>query len=108
MYVLPGDSYCPMLTDFLFIIAASTGGLLGLFMGFSVLSIVEIIYFITMRPYLKKNEIKDHAEKSEVKQVEVARISKDVSKFNIATKIAWMKYDTVGVDDGYIPFPYTE
>lgn len=96
-----------MLTDF-FIIAASTGGLLGLFMGFSVLSIVEIIYFITMRPYLKKNEIKDHAEKREVKQVEVARISKDVSKFNIATKIAWMKYDTVGVDDGYIPFPYTE
>lgn len=98
-----------MLIDFLFIIAASTGGLLGLFMGFSVLSIVEIIYFITMRPYLKKNEIKDHADKSGVKEVEVAKISKDVkSKFKIATKIAWMKYDTVGVDDGYIPFPYTE
>lgn len=32
---------------------ANTGGLLGLFMGFSVLSLIEIFYFITMRPYYK-------------------------------------------------------
>lgn len=33
------------LTDFL----ANCGGLLGLFMGFSLLSIVEIIYYCTLR-----------------------------------------------------------
>lgn len=29
---------------------ANVGGLLGLFMGFSVLSIVEILYFLSFRP----------------------------------------------------------
>lgn len=29
------------------------GGLLGLFMGFSVFSIVEILYFLSIRPYCK-------------------------------------------------------
>lgn len=43
---------------------ANTGGLLGLFMGFSVISLVEILYFITCRPYcdhkrkLKKSALK--------------------------------------------------
>lgn len=32
-------------TDF----AANVGGLLGLFTGFSVLSLVELIYFLTLR-----------------------------------------------------------
>jgi Amiloride-sensitive sodium channel len=31
------------------LIAASTGGLLGLFHGFSVLSAVEVLYFLTIR-----------------------------------------------------------
>lgn len=31
--------------------SASTGGLLGLFMGFSVVSLIEIIYFLSLRPY---------------------------------------------------------
>lgn len=31
---------------------ASCGGILGLFMGFSVLSFIEIIYFCTIRPIL--------------------------------------------------------
>lgn len=30
---------------------ANIGGLLGLFMGFSVLSVIEIVYFLTLRPY---------------------------------------------------------
>lgn len=30
---------------------ANTGGLLGLFMGFSVISISELLYFMTIRPY---------------------------------------------------------
>ncbi|XP_068083962.1 pickpocket protein 28 [Anabrus simplex] len=32
---------------------ANCGGLLGLFMGFSILSLVEIIYFLTLRLWLK-------------------------------------------------------
>lgn len=27
------------------------GGLLGLFMGFSVFSIIEVLYFLSIRPY---------------------------------------------------------
>lgn len=36
---------------------ASFGGLLGLFMGFSVLSMVEMVYFFTLRLFYK---IKQH------------------------------------------------
>lgn len=32
-------------------ILANVGGLLSLFMGFSVVSIIEILYFMTIRPY---------------------------------------------------------
>ncbi|XP_053949282.1 pickpocket protein 28 [Anastrepha ludens] len=35
------------LTEFL----SNTGGLLGLFMGFSIFSIIEIFYYVTLRPY---------------------------------------------------------
>lgn len=41
------------------LIAANTGGLLGLFMGFSVVSIVELIYFMTFRPYCTQQRIDD-------------------------------------------------
>ncbi|EDW65549.1 uncharacterized protein Dvir_GJ19317 [Drosophila virilis] len=34
-------------TEFL----SNTGGLLGLFMGFSIFSVIEIFYYVTMRPY---------------------------------------------------------
>lgn len=43
---------CMSLSLSLSVIAtANTGGLLGLFMGFSVISLVEILYFMTIRPY---------------------------------------------------------
>lgn len=38
---------------FVFEITANIGGLLGLFMGFSVFSIIEIIYFLSIRPYCR-------------------------------------------------------
>lgn len=38
---------------------ANTGGLLGLFMGFSVLSVIEILYFFTMRPYYMNKRDKE-------------------------------------------------
>ena len=31
--------------------SANTGGILGLFMGFSIFSLIEIIYYISVRPY---------------------------------------------------------
>ncbi|XP_028898840.2 pickpocket protein 28 [Zeugodacus cucurbitae] len=34
-------------TEFL----SNTGGILGLFMGFSIFSIIEIVYYVTVRPY---------------------------------------------------------
>lgn len=33
------------------LLSANTGGLLGLFMGFSVISISELFYFMSIRPY---------------------------------------------------------
>ncbi|XP_067635805.1 pickpocket protein 28 [Eurosta solidaginis] len=42
------------LTEFL----SNTGGLLGLFMGFSIFSIIEIIYYITVRPYCASRTMK--------------------------------------------------
>lgn len=40
-------------TEFL----SNTGGLLGLFMGFSVISIIEIIYFLSLRPYCARKRL---------------------------------------------------
>lgn len=42
-------------TEFL----SSTGGLLGLFMGFSFLSVMEILYFITLRLWCRLTEHKN-------------------------------------------------
>ncbi|KAJ6633806.1 Pickpocket protein 28, partial [Pseudolycoriella hygida] len=47
-------------TEFL----SNTGGLLGLFMGFSVVSIIEIIYFISLRPYCTSRRERDQLEKN--------------------------------------------
>lgn len=46
-------------TDFL----SNIGGILGLFMGFSVISLLEIIYFLSLRPYYdgKRNKVQ-HGE----------------------------------------------
>ncbi|XP_050069276.1 pickpocket protein 28 [Anopheles maculipalpis] len=48
-------------TDFL----SNVGGLLGLFLGFSIISLIEVIYFVTLRPYCAKRKqprtnVKDH------------------------------------------------
>ena len=40
-------------TEFL----SNTGGLLGLFMGFSVISLIEIIYFLSLRPYCAQKRL---------------------------------------------------
>lgn len=45
-------------------VSANTGGLLGLFMGFSVVSFIEIIYFMSLRPYCARKRYSNHVEKS--------------------------------------------
>ncbi|KAG4074411.1 hypothetical protein HA402_000390 [Bradysia odoriphaga] len=45
-------------TEFL----SNTGGLLGLFLGFSVVSLIEIFYFLTFRPYCAQRRQKNVAK----------------------------------------------
>ncbi|CAH2092889.1 unnamed protein product [Euphydryas editha] len=60
-------------TDFL----ANCGGLLGLFMGFSILSVAEIIYFLTLRCNCFKNkrdkDIKKNIEPATTDNVQIKR-----------------------------------
>ncbi|KAI8439387.1 hypothetical protein MSG28_013193 [Choristoneura fumiferana] len=64
-------------TDFL----ANCGGLLGLFMGFSFLSVVEIIYFLTLRLWCalwKKKSKKRVADENQTKTISAQHIEKSV------------------------------
>ena len=45
-------------TEFL----SNTGGLLGLFMGFSVISLIEIIYFLSLRPYCARKRFEEQPQ----------------------------------------------
>lgn len=56
-----------------FVQSANTGGLLGLFMGFSVVSIIEIIYFISLRPYCAHRRDKGIVDNRHVKMVEPSK-----------------------------------
>lgn len=38
------------------------GGLLGLFMGFSVISLIELFYFISIRPYCNYLRLSHHRQ----------------------------------------------
>ncbi|KOB70726.1 putative pickpocket [Operophtera brumata] len=69
-------------TDFL----ANCGGLLGLFMGFSILSVAEILYFLTLRlccVYWRKRNNKKKGKKIFAKE-EIAspKLSKDKETYN--------------------------
>ncbi|XP_034102297.2 pickpocket protein 28 [Drosophila albomicans] len=48
-------------TEFL----SNTGGLLGLFMGFSIFSVIEIVYYITVRPYCASRTIQQRRQRRE-------------------------------------------
>lgn len=64
---------------FIQIISANTGGLLGLFMGFSVVSLVEILYFITLRPNFRRFYNGKHSKQSKNATQNLHTISKLIS-----------------------------
>lgn len=47
-----------------FFILANTGGLLGLFMGFSFVSLIELFYFMSLRPYSNYIRISHNRERA--------------------------------------------
>lgn len=59
---------------------SNCGGLLGLFMGISVLSMVELVYYFTLRLYFK---LRGQQTDPSVEEVWVRRISIPVSVDNI-------------------------
>ncbi|KAH8336227.1 hypothetical protein KR074_012115 [Drosophila pseudoananassae] len=50
--------YSIILFKYIHFFLANTGGLLGLFMGFSIFSVIEIVYYITVRPYCASRTLK--------------------------------------------------
>lgn len=63
---------------------ANTGGLLGLFMGFSVVSIVEIVYFMSVRPYCASRRSKSkEVDTNIVTTISAANNDKNDSKENM-------------------------
>lgn len=75
--------------------SANTGGLLGLFMGFSVLSLIEIFYFITLRPYCKS--IQHHQSKTNTKSI--ARHSPHETGITHSNCLAWFSLPGNGRND---------
>lgn len=64
---------------------ANTGGLLGLFMGFSVISIIELIYFMTFRPYCaqKRYDNENHHHTKTQNSGEKTHKKKNTTKISV-------------------------
>lgn len=67
---------------FVLFITANSGGLLGLFMGFSFFSIVEIVYFLTFRPCM--NQIKVSKKRRQTN-----RMSKKLNRNRLQSRVHW-------------------
>uniref|UniRef100_A0A336MC11 CSON014572 protein n=1 Tax=Culicoides sonorensis TaxID=179676 RepID=A0A336MC11_CULSO len=84
---------------------ANTGGLLGLFLGFSVLSVMEIIYFVSMRPYCLTKKEKQLARKARKIKKNFLQANLNQGNHNEQIKNAWVgnkKSRKIGV------LPYVE
>lgn len=85
--------------------SANTGGLLGLFMGFSVVSIIEILYFISLRPYCvsRRERNKSHQNVTIVEPSRKVWFVEDVDYGKLAqskqVKNAWDIIDSRKVGD---------
>ncbi len=63
-------------TEFL----SNTGGLLGLFLGFSVVSLIEILYFLTFRPYCVRNRHDNNNNNNKLEKLRRKRNDSDMSE----------------------------
>lgn len=104
-------------TEFL----SNTGGLLGLFMGFSVISLIEIIYFISLRPICAAQKAKKTNERlrsmsiegifgpkivKKKKQINLSifgTINKKLMRCFESVKSMWNDEDD---DENSVPYPY--
>lgn len=61
---------------------ASMGGLLGLFMGFSFISVIELVYFVSIRPYCNYLRFSDRRRElmtKIIRKMDIIRQKKDSS-----------------------------
>lgn len=72
--------------------SANTGGLLGLFMGFSVVSIIELIYFLTFRPYCAQQRVDDDEQQfDQNERFATAAAVTEAKKSKTQLIIVWVK-----------------
>lgn len=81
------------------IFSANIGGLLGLFMGFSVFSIIEILYFLSIRPYCRY--LRDSEKRRQVIQNLTQRIQNFRSKRTTSTSRS--NESTIMVENAIFP-----
>lgn len=89
---------------------ANIGGILSLFMGFSVISIVELIYFMSFRPYYAR---KRSNNVNEVQPVQTSipwamRRRKLASRISIIRKLHIEKQINILKEEEKPTYPYIE
>lgn len=81
---------------------ANTGGLLGLFMGFSVVSLIEIVYFISLRPYCaarnRHRQLTQPNDDNVIRQDDASATSKYIWFIKSATVAKKASHETTGSD----------
>uniref|UniRef100_A0A182YAL4 Uncharacterized protein n=1 Tax=Anopheles stephensi TaxID=30069 RepID=A0A182YAL4_ANOST len=85
-------------TDFL----SNVGGLLGLFLGFSIISLIEVIYFVTLRPYCAKR--KQQRTNVKDRNVEVGKLNaarNDLLLFGSKPPVTTVQFLGRSNDHGY-------
>lgn len=83
-------------------LTANTGGLLGIFMGFSVFSFVEMFYFLTIRPYCH------YVTTSDRRRQAFNRIFKRIKNLRPRTKPSPFnrRIEHADVHENHIVYPY--
>lgn len=81
---------------------ASCGGILGLFMGFSLLSVIEIIYFCTVRPLLLcRSRLRSRRKEEHLPRAKETRSEDNGVVFEKLQMVNFIKAPTNGRDKYY-------